>query len=281
MWNKIYRVYSFQMKQMRSAQRVIFIFILINIFVFSNLQGVLDFSLDAGISVTPWSFSHITSDYICQLVIMAGAVALFCDAPFKSDLTKYILPRAGYFAWSCGHCIYILVLSFLYISAILLSSILSLLPNMHLESEWGKIWGTLARTVIGSNYNIPFIISNYIIGVYTPLQATTLSYLLSWCCCVWLGLITYLFNTLSNSYAGTFIAAGCILMDITVANEWLPWFYKISPVTLSQLQALMGNDSLYKVTLEYAICFFGISIAVLLVGCVITPKIQSVRRKRK
>lgn len=41
-------------------------------------------------------------------------------------------------------------------------------------------------------------------------------------------------------------------MDIAVANEWLPWFYKISPVTLAQLQALNGNQSLYQVTLEYA-----------------------------
>lgn len=281
MWNKIYRVYAFQMKQIRSNQRIMLIFILIAIFVFSNLQGVLDFSLDVGISVTPWAFSHITSDYICQLVVMAGAVALFCDAPFKSDITKYILPRAGYTAWIVGHCMYIMVLSLLYVCVILLSSILPLLPNIQFDGGWGKIWGTLARTTVGLQYGIPFAVDDYVIGAYTPWQATALSVLLSWSCCVWLGLITYFFNTVSNSYVGTFVAAGFVLMDITVANEWLKWFYKISPVTLAQLQALKGNQSLYQVTLEYALWFFGISIFCLLVGCVVTPKIQSIRRKRK
>lgn len=281
MWNKIHRVFTFQMKQVRSNQRIVLIFILIAIFVFSNLQGVLDFSIDVGISVRPWAFSHITSDFICQLAIMAGAVALFCDAPFKSDITKYILPRAGYTAWIVGHGMYIMVLSLLYVCLVFLSTILPLLPNIEFDGDWGKIWGTLARTIVGSQYGIPFTIYDYVIGAYTPWQATALSFLLSWSCCVWLGLVTYFFNSISNSYVGTFIAAGFILMDITVANEWLPWFYKISPVTLSQLQALKGNESLYRVTLEYALWFFGISIVCLLVGCVITPKIQSIRRKRK
>lgn len=281
MLNKIHRVYAFQMKQVLSNQRIILICILIAVFVFSNLQGVLDFSTDVGISVTPWALSHITSDYICQLVIMAGAVALFCDVPFKNDLTKYILPRAGYTPWIVGHCMYIVVLSLLYVCVILLSSILPLLPNIQFDDSWGKIWGTLARTIMGSQYGIPFTVDDYVIGAYTPWQATLLSFLLSWSCCVWLGLVMYFFNTVSNSYVGTFVAAGFVLMDITVANEWLPWFYKISPVTLAQLQALKGSQSLYRVTLEYALWFFGISIVCLLAGCVVTPKIQSIRRKRK
>lgn len=82
MWNKIRSVFLFQMKLVRANQRILMIFILVAIFIFSNLQGVLEFSQDVGIPVTPWAFPHITSDYICQLVIMAGAVALFCDAPF-------------------------------------------------------------------------------------------------------------------------------------------------------------------------------------------------------
>lgn len=281
MWNKIYRVYAFQMKQVRSNQRIMMIFILIAIFVFSNLQGVLDFSIDVGVSVTPWAFSHITSDYICQLVIMAGAVALFCDAPFKNDLTKYVLPRAGYTPWIVGHCMYIVALSLLYVCVVLLFSILPLLPNIQFDDGWGKIWGTLARTIMGSQYGIPFTVDDYVIGAYTPWQATLLSFLLSWSCCVWLGLVTYFFNTVSNSYVGTFVAAGFVLMDITVANEWLPWFYKISPVTLAQLQALKGNQSLYRVTLEYALWFFGVTIVCLLVGSVVIPKIQSIRRRRK
>lgn len=281
MWNKIRRVFSFQIKQVRTNQRILMIFILAAIFVFSNFQGVLDFSRDVGIPVRPWAFPHITSDYICQLVIMAGAVALFCDAPFNSEIQKYILPRAGYTAWTAGQCMYIVVLSFLYILTILLFSILPLLPNMEFRNGWGKIWGTLARFTVVSQYGISFYVYDYVIGAYTPLQAMALSFLLSWVCCVWLGLVTYFLNYVTGKYVGTFLSAGFVLMDITVANEWLPWFYRISPVTLAQLQALRGNNSLYQVDLDYALWFFGISITCLLVGCIVTPKFHSFRRKRK
>lgn len=281
MWNKTRSVFLFQMKLVRTNHRILMIFILAAIFVFSNLQGVLDFSWDVGISVTPWAFPHITSDYICQLVIMSGAVALFCDAPFNSSVQKYILPRAGHTAWAMGQCMYIIALSFLYVLMILLFSILPLLPNLSFQDGWGKIWGTLARGAAIRQYGIPYTVYDYLIGRYTPRQATALSFLLSFECCVWLGLLTYFFNYVSGRYVGTFLSAGFVLMDITVANEWLPWFYRISPVTLAQLQALRGKNSLYQVDLSYALWFFGISIVCLIVGCIIAPKFHSFRRKRK
>lgn len=281
MWNKMLSVFSFQTKLVRTNQRVLMIFILITIFIFSNLQGVLEFSRDVNMPVTPWAFPHITSDYICQLVIMAGAVALFCDAPFNSDIQKYILPRAGRSPWAAGQCMYIIVLSFLYVLMILLISILSLLPNLEFRDGWGKVWGTLARSMAIRQYGIQFIVDDYLVGAYTPIQATALSFLLSFECCVWLGLLTYFFNYVSGRYVGTFLSAGFVLMDITVANEWLPWFYRISPVTLAQLQALRGKNSLYQVDLSYALWFFGISIVCLIVGCIIAPKFHGFRRKRK
>lgn len=281
MRNKIQHVFAFQMKLAYTNQRILLIFILAAIFVISNLQGVLDFSQDVDIPVTPWAFPHITSDYICQLVIMAGATALFCDAPFKSDIQNYILPRAGYIAWTAGQCLYIAALSFLYIFMILLFSIFPLLPNLGVQNSWGKIWGTLARYAVAPQYGIPFSADDYIIGTYTPLQATILSFLLSWACCIWLGLITYFLNCATCSYVGTFSSVAFVLMDITVANEWLPCFYKISPVTLAQLQALKGNNSLYQVTLGYSLWFFGISIVCLSAVCILAPKFKVFQRENK
>ena len=281
MGNKIRHVFTFQMKLAYTNQRIRLIFILAAIFVFSNLQGVLEFSQDVGIPVAPWAFPHITSDYICQLVIMAGATALFCDAPFKSDIQKYILPRAGYTAWTAGQCLYIAALSFLYIFTVFLFSIVPLLPNIGVQNSWGKIWGTLARYAVAPQYGIMFSVDDYVIGAYAPLQATVLSFLLSWACCIWLGLVTYFLNNVTGSYIGTFTSAGFVLLDITVANEWLPCFYKISPVTLAQLQALKGNNSLYQVTLEYAFWYFGISIVCLFAVCILTPKFKVFRRENR
>ena len=152
---------------------------------------------------------------------------------------------------------------------------------MGFQNGWGKIWGTLARYSVGSQYGIPFSVDDYVIGAYTPLQAMVLSFLLSWACAIWLGLMTYFLNYVTGKYVGTFLSAGFILMDITVANEWLPWFYRISPVTLAQLQALKGSNSLYQVGLDYAFWFFGISIVCLLAGCIMTPKFKVFRREKE
>lgn len=280
MRNKIRSVFAFQIKLIRSSQRIGLIFLLAAIFVASQLQGVLEFSRDVSIPVAPWAFPHITSDYICQLVLMAGAVALFCDAPFHSDIQKYILPRAGRVPWVAGQCMYIISLSFLYELMILLVSILCLLPDLEFRASWGKIWGTLARSVAGRQYGIPFTVNDYLIGAYTPIQATLLSFLLSFGCCTWLGLLTYFLNSVTGGYAGTFVSAGFVLMDITVSNEWLPWFYRISPVTLAQLQALKGSNSRCQIGLNYALLFFGSSIACLLLGSILAPKLDTLWRKR-
>lgn len=164
---------------------------------------------------------------------------------------------------------------------ILLFSILPLLPNMRLQNGLGQVWGTLARYSMGSQYGIPFSVDDYVIGAYTPLKAMVLSFLLSWARSIWFGLMTYFLNYVTGKYVGTFLSAGFILMDITVANEWLPWFYKIFPVTLAQLQALRGSNSLYQVGLDYAFWFFGISGVCLLTGCIMAPKFKKFRRDKK
>lgn len=280
MGTKCRRVFAFQMRQTVSTYRIPLIFILEVVFVSSSLTGVSDFSADVGIAATPWAFPHITSDYICQLFIMAGAVALFCDAPFHSELERYILPRTGHMAWAMGECMYIFVLSLLYMLFILLTSILPLTGSIDWRNSWGKIWGTLARTSALSQYGVAFSVYDSIIGMYTPLEATTLSFLLSWACCVWLGLLAYFLNYVTGKSTGTLAAAGFVLMDITVANEWSPWFYKLSPVTLAQLQALAGRSSIYELDLGYALWFFGLSIVCLLAGCIAAPKLKLWRERK-
>lgn len=274
MLNRIAKVFSFQVKQTWSSPRIPLLLVMTVIFVFANLQPVSAFSQTVGIQVTPWAFPHFTSDYICQLVIMSVVVLLFCDAPFKTQAHLYVLPRAGHVAWTAGICLYIVALSLLYVFLIFLTSILALFPDIEFSNGWGKIWGTLARTTAASQFEIPITVYDYTIGKYIPLQATLISFILTWACCVWLGLLVFFLNSVTESMLGTFVAAAFVLLDITVANEWTRDFYRISPVTLAQLQALSRAESLYGLTLSYAIRFFVITITILIILCMITPFIK-------
>ena len=271
MLHRIREVFTFQMKSI--SQRIVAIFLLVFLFTLSNMLAIGDFADAMGLRAAPWGFPHLVNDWLCMLVIMAGAAALFCDAPFRSELQIYILPRAGQTAWTLGHMLYILVLSFLFVLMLLIASIIPFLTRLDLQLGWGKIWGTLARSFLGSEYGVQFQISDYLIGVYKPLEATLYSFLLTWVCCVWLGMLTYLVNTLTGNYVGTFLASGFVLMDLTIANEWLPWFYRISPVTMAQLHTLKQTGrSIYGVTPLYAACFFSITILCFMAGTFLTGK---------
>ena len=271
MVHKILEVFAFQMKSI--GQRIAAIFLLVFLFTWSNLLAVGDFADAMDLRAAPWGFPHLVNDWLCMLVIMAGAAALFCDAPFRSELQTHILPRAGRRAWILGHILYILVLSFLYVLMLLIASVIPFLNRMDLQMGWGKVWGTLARSFLGGEYGIQLHVSDYLIGVYKPLEATLYSFLLTWICCIWLGMLTYFVNALTGSYAGTFLASGFVLMDLTVANEWLPCFYRISPVTMAQLHTLKQTGrSIYGVTPQYAACFFSITILCFLIGIFLTGK---------
>ena len=54
---------------------------------------------------------------------------------------------------------------------------------------------------------------------------------------------------------GSLIAAAFVFIDITVTNEWDYSFYRISPVTLAQIHTLSGSQSMFGLTLKYAIFF--------------------------
>lgn len=274
MLNKSIKVMWFQIKQNIISSRVILLSALIAIFIFSTIRPVNDFATAYEIGITPWAFSLFINDYVCQLVIMAGVILLFCNAPFKTEIHNYILSRAGNVAWGFGVCLYIAIISLLYVMLIFIVSVLAVLPNIEFDIEWGKTWGSLALGGFGIQFRIPFSVNEYIIGAYSPLQATAVSFLLEWACCVFLGLVTYFFNNATNTMIGSLIAAAFVFLDITIANEWSYAFYQISPVTMAQIHTLTSSKSMYGLTLAYAVQFFAVSIILLSISCIVTPYIK-------
>ena len=270
MLRKAIHTLHFQMKQSFMNPRIPLLLLLVSAYIFATVQPVGDFSKEVQEAVTVWSFPHITNDYICQLVIMAVAVGLFCDAPFHSSAYWYILPRSGNTAWAIGMCLYIIILSFLYIFLILFVGIVALLPNIQPGSGWGRIWGTLARTDAGNYFHLQLVVNDYIIGAYQPIKATIICFLLAWGCCTWLGLLSYCLNNFTESNFGSVIATGFVLLDIAVYNTWSYTYFRISPLTLAQLSQLVSKRSIYGVDLRYSVTFFGISIAALILLCVLS-----------
>ena len=280
--SKGFRIFWIQLKREGLQLRVLSLFIIIGIFIYSYLEPVTVFSNTVNIGIAPWAFSHLTNDYICQIVFMSGAVYLFCTAPFQGENYFYTIYRSGRMWWQLGNVFYIVFMSFAYVGFILVTSMVSLLPHICFSNDWGKIWGTLAQTNAAAQFQIPFIVDSYIIGVFSPAEATTISFLLEFACVIWIGLIIYIFNFISHKPVGVIIGAFFVLLDVVISNSFSAKTFLISPVTLTQLKALSGINVQYGLTLRYAALFFGITLICLIGICLTlgTGK-QKVGRKGK
>ncbi|MDR2357208.1 MAG: hypothetical protein LBD92_03855 [Oscillospiraceae bacterium] len=254
----------FQVKQSFSTWRVRGIFILVGVFIWMNAQPVGDFAASVGLGVRPWLFGHFVNDFVCQLIFTAACVALFADAPWDTAMSLYILPRSGKLAQCAGHVLYVAVMALLFTLFIFFVSVAAVLPVLEFGEGWGKALGTLARTNASSQFAMTFAVNDFLIGAYTPVQATLRSFFLEWACFTWLGLTIYLLNRNISRTTGTFAAVVFVLLDITVANELSKTVYHFSPITLAQVTSLVGLNAHYGITLRYAVLFFGCGIAALI-----------------
>ncbi len=149
------RVFCFQLKQELVQVRVLILFMILAVFIYSYLEPVANLAQAVGEKVSPWAFPHLMNDYICQMVFMVSAVFLFSTAPFEGNAHYYIVQRSGSLSWQLGNVLYILASSFLFVGFIWVLSVISLLSRTKFSGGWGIIWGTLARTNAGNQYDVP------------------------------------------------------------------------------------------------------------------------------
>lgn len=261
---KAVRIAIYHYRHIFENVRIPIVLAMITLFTWENLRAVVTFSDMVQVNVTPYAFPHLTNDYVCQLIFMAGAVLLFCDAPFEGKECQYMLPRAGRFAWGTGQILYIITLSFVYIAFLLVVSIIPFLGRLDFSMEWGKIWGTLAKTDAGMSVGLNLSVTEYMVSHFTPIQAMITSFFLEWTCVVWIGLLIYFLNKATDQPIGTAAGAFCVLLDICVTNDWAIWAYRFSPITLAQINAYSGYKLRFGITFSYGIKFFCFGIVILI-----------------
>lgn len=260
---KALRISIYNFRKTISSIRILAVLLMIACFIIQNMEAVVEFSSLVKIGVTPYAFPHMVNDYICQLVIMAGGVILFCNAPFEDEGYFYMLPRAGKMSWTLGQVMYIVGISLFYVLFLLGMTLLPIIGNVDFGNEWGKIWGTFAKTDAGIQVGLLFQVTEYMISHYNARYALLISVLLEWWCVSWIGLLIYFFNKLTGKAIGTCMGAFCVLLDICISNDWMAWANRFSPITLAQLNSYTGYNLKYHITFEYGVSFFLIGMILL------------------
>ena len=137
----------------RQDFRVKFILLFTALIVFNTLKPVLQYGLDNGAVSTPLLLPllfgsteiSIGTPKICFHV---GLILLLCDAPFYYPITPYAIMRSKRSGWCIGTCMYIAVVSLVYIAFITICAALVAVPILSLRDSWD---GSAADLIYGTS----------------------------------------------------------------------------------------------------------------------------------
>lgn len=193
--------------------------LVINLVLIKQLtDSVKNFSELVGIKCSPWLFPFLMQENYIQFIFIAGATLLFCDAPFIDHETNFEIIRTGRLNWIMGKELYILAISFIYSIFIMSLSTLLLLPDIQMQSGWGKVLNTLAQTNAASAINNNYLNLDYhIIQRFTPMHASLLCLVLMTVICFLVGLCALFINIFFKKTPG---AVGGIVIAL------LPYFQR-------------------------------------------------------
>ena len=213
----------------RQDFRVKFILLFTALIVFNTLKPVLQYGLDNGAVSTPLLLPllfgsteiSIGTPKICFHV---GLILLLCDAPFYYPITPYAIMRSKRSGWCIGTCLYIAVVSLVYIAFITICAALVAF-NSFFEDGWDGsaadlIYGTSQMSAASLAQLYPTIIPIAVVKYLYPSGATLYTFLTAWASFTLLGMILYLVSLISKNILWGLAATGIIFF----LDPILTWF---------------------------------------------------------
>lgn len=186
-------------------------------YLYIYMKPVRNFSVIRHYPAAPWGILFAFSGLYFNLVLMAGAIYLFSKVPFMEREQMYRFVRLGKNKWILVQVIKIFSVSFFYTLTVICSGILIMLPRLEWNTEWGKLYYTLALTNAQENSELMFDISYHLINDYKPIPLLFLSAFVITLIVSFTGLLMFLislcFTRMAAVIAGTFLAIAPIAVE--------------------------------------------------------------------
>lgn len=161
---KIYRIRIFNRKSILLAA---LLFFLTTIY----MKPINDFSEMTGHMVSPWIFPFLVTDSSFLMLLIAICICFFSNIPFMNRWGSYYILRCGKERWIREQISYIAISSFLITLVSIILSWISLLPRLKMQSGWGEVIHTLAKTNAKDACGLFWNISAQYMSKHTPLQS--------------------------------------------------------------------------------------------------------------
>lgn len=260
---KVFAIAIYSIKQRIINPRIICLFVIFGIFVWHNISFASEATTLLNLKINPLLYPFLSDDSVKQLVICAGIIFLFSDAPFIDKSQPYIIIRSKRTAWALGQILHIIIFSGVYFLIFMGFSFLIIMPYSTLATDgWGKVVNTLAQTDLTSQLDMGFGFSATIISLYSPIQAFVLNFLLNWALASFLGMLIFAVNLKFDKMIGPVVALVWLLLDLLIVN-YLPYsWFKYSPLSMSRLSVLDPTGMTTAPSPTYALSFYSVGIII-------------------
>ena len=203
------------------CKRVFSFFLIMLFFLFIYLGPVRQFSIRMQYPAAPWGILFLFSAVYFNLVFTLGAIYLYSKVPFMEREQMYRFIRFGKNKWMLAQIAKIFISSFLYVGTVFVCSIAIMAPHLEFQTDWGKLYYTLALTNVQEKEEFMFAVSYRLINEYRPIPLLLLSFLVISLIVCFLGLLMFfvslLFSRIVAIITATFLAIAPVMIEN--ANE--------------------------------------------------------------
>jgi hypothetical protein len=200
----------------------------------------------------PGMAAYFLSDAQVTMMAGLGLLLLLFDAPYTDETQRYIITRTGRGAWGRGQLLYVAVATVMYLAAFLVMLLAFQWPWTDWSGGWSRGLIALAGEGYYEIYDTMIEYDPWLIEVYAPVQALSLSLALHALAYLVLALVQYAVNVLGGGRVGFLLAAAPLVFDSVIEEFFdVPWYY-FSPVTLSRLPMLDYGDQMGRPPLWFA-----------------------------
>ena len=222
-----------------------------------------------GSDVSMWIFPLLYISRYMKLVFTLPVVLMFCNAPFIDKNQTFVMMRTSRVKWLCGQILYIIAASAVYYLFIFLLSVISTIFIADLSLDWGGTFYSLAYGGVIMPDNVMKVeVPKIIVEYFSPIQASFFTFFLSWLAGIFLGMIIFFFNLVTqNRYIGIVVSFAFVVWAFMVKDTYgLARYRKISPISWHTLDNIdVGGLTPYP-TFTYCVSVLAGLILLLIIG---------------
>ncbi len=176
-----------------------------------------------GSDVSMWIFPLLYLSRYMKLVFTLPVVLMFCNAPFVDKNQTFVMMRTSRVKWLFGQILYIVAASAVYYLFIFLLSVLSTVFIADFSLDWGGTFYSLAYGGVSMPDNVMKVeVPQIIIEYFTPIQACWFTFLMSWLAGVFLGMIIFFFNLVTqNRNIGIVVSFAFVVRAFMVKDSFV------------------------------------------------------------